>query len=674
MSWWDRLRNRGRAEDELDRELRDHVERQAADHVRNGIPPREARRRARLEFGGHDQIKELCRDAHGARWIEEIGQDVRKAIRQLGARPAFSTALLIILAVGVGANTAVFSIVRGVLLQPLPYWEPESIVALLIFATATGIVLLMTCATIAGLLLARGMTRAPELGIRGALGAGRVRIIGQLLTECVVISIIGGAAGLALSVGILRVASAVAPPVPGLAEASVDVTVLAFAAGLSIITGLLFGAAPAIAWSRFDLVRIMNDAHAPTGRVGRVGRGQALLVAGQVALALVFLTSAGLLLRSFVAHLTFDTGFDPANLMIAAAWNSTPGVSDSGDVATLMTQTERLSSLPGIEAVTLAAPPPLVGAPPRPIEVAGRQPSRDRLEAGIRQVSPDYAEFLGLRVLDGRFFTERDTAGTRRVAVVSESFARKAFGTESAIGQRLVQPVIRSPRGDVGRDTWEVVGVVADVSSPFLQAHPFFASVSDIYLSLRQPRMESVMRDRMNTGMVVRTTGDPSATVPLVREVLREAFPGRTVTTDMLEAALANGSAQPRFFAISAGVFGVVALALAAVGLYSLLSYTVAQRRREIGMRMALGAAGWDVVWPVLRQGGLLVGAGAVVGLFAAIASTRVLESVLFGVTPADPLTLAAVTALLLGVGLVACWLPARQATRIDPMDVLRGA
>ena len=674
MSWWRRLWHRGRAEDELDRELRDHVERQAADHVRAGMPPREARRRARLEFGGLDQIKELCRDARGTRWREEIGQDVRKALRQLGARPAFSTALLTILAVGVGANTAAFSIVRGMLLHPLPYREPENTVALLIFATATGMVLLMTCANVAGLLLARGMTRAPELGIRGALGAGRVRIIGQLLTECVAISVIGGAAGLALSVGILRVASAMAPPVPGLAEASVDVTVLAFAAGLSVITGLLFGAAPAIAWSRVDLARIMNDAHAPTGHVGRVGRGQALLVAGQVALALVFLTSAGLSLRSFVAHLTFDIGFDPANLMSAAAWDSTHGASDVTDLATLTTQTERLSSLPGVEAVALTAPPPLVGALPRPIEVAGRQPSRDRLDAGIRQVSPDYAEFLGLRVLDGRFFTERDTAGTRRVAVVSESFAREAFGAESAIGQRLVQPVIRSPRGDIGRDTWEVIGVVADVSSPFLQVHPLFASVSDIYLSLRQPRMESLERDLMNTALVVRTTGDPSAAVPLVREVLREAFPGRTITTNELETTLANRAAQPRFHAIIAGVFGIVALALAAVGLYSLLSYTVAQRQREIGMRMALGGTGRDVVRLVFRQGGVLVGAGTVVGLFAAIASTRVLESILFGFTPADPLTLAAVTTLLLGVGLVACWLPARQATRIDPMDVLRGA
>ena len=550
--------------------------------------------------------------------------------------------------------------------------------ALLMFTTATGLVLLMTCANVAGLLLARGMVRAPELGIRGAIGASRSRIVRQLLTECVVLGVIGGSAGLVLAVGIIRIAPAIGAHVPRLADVGVDLPVLAFAAGLSVITGLLFGSAPAIASSRVDLARIMNDAHAPAASLGRAN-GQALLVAGQVAIALVFLISAGLLLRSFVAHITFDPGFDPANIVSSIPIDpSSDTRSSPGYTEALMTQMDRISSVPDVEAVALAWPLPLDPAASTPIAVAGRPASN--LEAGVRRVTPSYAETLRLRLLEGRFFTERDTEGSPPVAVVSESFAREAFGAEPAVGQQLLQPTGPSlpGRDPIGGGSWEVIGVVADVSSPFLQTHPLFPSVNDIYLSMRQPRMESVIGVLLQrvelTGVLVRTSGDPTTAIPFIREVLTEVAPGATVNlVDMIETRLSNAAAQPRFYALCAGLFGLVALVLAAIGIYSLLSYAVSQRRREIGVRMALGADRRDVVMLVFRQGGILICVGVIIGLLAAVAATRILGSILFDVTPADPLTFTAGTALLLTVALVACWLPARQATRIAPMDVLKG-
>ncbi len=577
--------------------------------------------------------------------------------------------------------------------------------ALLMLTAATGLVLLMACANVAGLLLARGIVRRRELAIRGALGAGRGRIVRQLLTESVVLSVGGGAAGLAVTAAIMLAAPALVPrSVPGLADAGVDGTVLAFAAGLSIVAGLVFGTVPALAWSRVDLVRVLNDASATAGDgFGRLGtnKAQALLATGQVALAIVFLTGAGLLLRSFVALVTLDLGFDPTNVVITRTVDPAIGrifgaggqlgpdeleamnAREQRFTQTLLMQMERVRNLPGVEAVALASQMPFGVDGARPLHVVGRPaPSepQERLMAGIRMVSPGYTEVVRLRVLAGRFFTERDTAGSPRVAVVSEAFAREAFGGEPAVGQRLAQwrpfPFPDARRGNDGRDdeTWEVVGVVADVRSPLSPASSFMSSTAGgVYLSLLQPGMDRMPSFNL-PGVIVRTASEPLAVVPFLREVLADVSPGAIVNATALDDVLLSLAAQPRFYAVCAGIFGTVALLLAAFGLYSLLSYTVSQRRREIGVRMALGAGSRAVLMLVVRQGGVLVGAGVAIGLPAAAAATRIVESLLFGVTPADPPTIAAVTTILLAVGFIACWLPARRAARIDPMDVLREA
>ncbi len=579
--------------------------------------------------------------------------------------------------------------------------------ALLLLAAATGLLLAMACANVAGLLLARGIVRRRELALRGALGAGRGRIIRHLLTESVVLGAAGGALGLAVAFGILRVAPLLAPgDVPGLDEAGIDRGVLAFAAGLSLAAGLLFGAAPAFAWSRVDLARTLNEeGAAPAAGFGRfrTNGGQAALAVAQVALALVLLTGAGLLLRSFVALVTVDLGLDPANVVTAGVQSRATSRLFGGaggrigpdelaemDAAfrrsaeTLLARLDRIAALPGVDAVALSSGMPLFPAVSvQPVDVAGRPPPRDPRDvrmASIRTVSPGYAEALRLRLRAGRFFTDRDTAGSPRVAVVSESFARGAFRGEPAVGQRLVPSAFSFPGGGPGGGgpggggpgggaAWEVVGVVADVASPFMPAG--MPAASEIYLSMLQPGMSRMPAFDVPT-VAVRAGENPLAVVPFLREVLAEVEPGMPVSTMALDTLLSARAAQPRFYAACAGVFGMAALALAAFGLYAVLGYAVSRRRREIGIRVALGAERRDVLLLVLRQGGAIVAAGVLLGLLAAAAGVRIIESTLFGVTPADPLTFAAVTAVLAAAALLACWLPARRAARIDPLEVLR--
>ena len=573
---------------------------------------------------------------------------------------------------------------------------------LLMLAGAAGLVLLLTCANVAGLLLARGIARRRELAVRAALGATRGAIVHKLLTESVVLSVAGGLFGLGVTAVILRAASGLVPL--RLAEVSVDGTVLAFATGLSVVSGVLLGTVPALAWSRVDVVRSLTDAGAPLAGAFalRTNTGHAVLAIAQIALAFALLTAAGLLLRSFVAFITFDIGFDPANVVVARA-DEPPRLGAFGgggarlgpdqiaalnaaarnSTGALLVELERVGSLRGVEAVALASRMPLAGAGSRPIEVAGRPaPSdpRERLQAGIREVTPGYAQVLGLRLLVGRFFDEGDVAGSRLVAMVSESFAREAFGgAKAAVGQRLALPAFPFTATERDGDSWrqearEIVGVVADVGSPFQTVSALGpAHAGDVYFSILQPAMDQMPFFGFTRPIVaVRTESDPLAVVPFLRDVLADAYPDAIIDATPLETMLSAQTAQPRFYAVCAGIFAGIALLLAAIGLYSLLSYTTSQRRRDFGVRMALGAGSRAVLTLVFKQTAVVLGAGLVIGLLAAAVAARVVESVLFGVTPADPLTLASVTVVLLATGLVACWCPARRSTGIDPMDVLR--
>ena len=560
--------------------------------------------------------------------------------------------------------------------------------ALLALTAATGLVLLIACINVAGLLLARGVTRRRALAVCVALGAGRARILRQLLTESVVLSLGGGALGLAAAALVLRVVPALVPGnVARLDEVGTDGVVLAFTLGLSVLVGLAFGAVPAFQWSRLPLVRVLNEGSAQsTGgfRLLRSSRTRAALATAQVALALVLLIGAGLLLRSFVGLLTIDRGYDPANVIAAHTrnpdlgfrpGNMTPDAMAELNAASqrfqeaLLEGMDRLARLPEVAAVGVSSGLPLAapGGMTTTVRVDGRPPPADRSElprARLRVASPGYFDVLRLRLRDGRLYTRLDGAGGPRVVVVNETFARETFGGAPVVGQRL-------RFGGVGgeQESWEVIGVVADIRYSGLAVTE---SPAELFVSTHQAQFAQTFAFAPPF-VAVRTAGDPLAVIPFLAEAVTEAHPRATLDNVMtMEARLSAAIAQPRFYAGFVGFFAALALFLAAFGVYALLSYTVAQRRREIGVRMALGAQRGNIVGLVVRQGAALVAAGAVAGLLAATASSRVLESFLYGVTTDDRLTFVAAPLVLVAVAIFACWLPARRATRIDPMDALR--
>ena len=539
--------------------------------------------------------------------------------------------------------------------------------ALLALSAAVALVLLIACSNVAGLLLARGVTRRRELALRAALGAGRGRVVRQLLTESVVLGLGGGLVGLAAATGVLRAVPALVPGyVARLHEVGADGAVLAFTLGLSVLVGLAFGAAPAFQWSGTGLVGTLNEGSPQAAggfRLLRSSRSRAALAAGQAALAIVLLVGAGLLLRTFVELVTIDRGYDPANVITARTRNPDRGAPSRPFSEALLAETQGMARLPGVAAVGLSSGLPLAySAFGAAMRAAGRPAPNDPSESPvsfIQVVSPGYFDVMRLRVRSGRLFTRLDGPGGPRVVVVSETLAREVFGGAPAVGQQVL----------LGEQPLEVIGVVTDIRYSGLGS---FESLAEAYLSVHQPGPPAFMFS-FSPFISVRTAGDPSGVVPLLREAAAAAHPRASLEDVMtMDARLSATFAEPRFYAVFAGFFAALALFLAASGLYGLLSYTVAQRRREIGVRIALGAQARDILALVVRQGAALVAAGAVAGLLAAAAASRILESFLFGVTPYDHLTFVGAPLSLAAVALVACWLPARRATRIDPMDTLR--
>ena len=560
--------------------------------------------------------------------------------------------------------------------------------ALLALTAATALVLLIACINVAGLLLARGVTRRRSLAVCAALGAGRGRLVRQLLTESVVLSTGGGLLGPAAAAVVLRGLPAVVPgDVARLDDVGINGTGLAFALALSVVVGLAFGAAPAFQWSRFSLVRALNEGSAQASggfRLLRSNRARAALAAAQVALAVVLLVGAGLLLRSFVGLVTVDRGYDSTNVITARTRNPEarrgaslpePGAGDGGAdarfQAALLEAMTRLEGLPDVAAVGISSGLPLASGGTTTstrVRVAGQPESADpgdRLSSRVAWASPGYFDAMRLRLLDGRLFTRSDRVGGPGVVVVNETFARALSRDGQAVGQRVQFGF--GGRGD-DEPWWEVIGVVADMRYAGLtvagqQAEAF--APADQAQAARPVGADAFV--------TARTTGDPVALIPFIREAVVEAHPRAEIEDVMtMDGRLSLAVAQPRFYTVLVGFFAALALFLAASGIYGLLSYTVAQRRGEIGIRMALGARRGDILGLVVRQGAVLVAAGAAVGLAAGALSSRVLESFLYGVATDDRLTFAAAPLVLVAVALVACWLPARRATRVDPMEVLR--
>jgi predicted permease len=539
--------------------------------------------------------------------------------------------------------------------------------ALTILLAAVGFVLLITCANVAGLLLVRASGRQREIAIRQALGAGRGRLIRQLLSESVLLAAAGGALGVAVAQQALDALVRLSPGrFPRLPEAGIDLRVLAFALALSVATGILFGIAPALHASGADLQEQLKEGARGDSGSARGGRLRSALVVGEVALSLVLLVAAGLLVRTLWRLQRVDPGFDSRGLATASVWLPQPNLIETGRyfqhgsrVTLFRRILERAQALPGVDAAVAATRAPFGGArATTSFRIDGRDPEHGGIaSADLVSVSPGYFSAMKVPLLRGRLFADQDDERSHPVAIVSESLARRAFPGEDPIGKQVQLP------GRNGPGPWtSIVGVVRDVKMDALDAdqrpvlyRPLWqVSSMNVTFVLRGPRRAAELASRIENA--VRGI-DPELPVYAVRS---------------MEEAMASTVSQRRFAMLLLGLFAGAALVLSAIGIYGIVSYTVARRTREIGIRMALGARPADALALVIGQGVRLILAGVALGLAGSLVLTRALATLLYGVSPRDPVTFAGIAALLVVVALAASYLPARRASVISPTEALR--
>jgi len=547
----------------------------------------------------------------------------------------------------------------GLRIESLHEWTVRRVKpALLVLLIGVGLVLLVACANVANLLLARGSTREREVAVRLAMGAGRGGVLQQLFAESLLLALAGGAAGLLLAVWMTDLFIALAPAwFPRLELVQVDGATLAFGLGLAVLTGMLFGAAPALHSSELNPSEALRGARSATAsRVA--GRIRSLLVVTEVALAVVLLVGASLLLRSFAGLLDWQPGFDRDNLVMVQVFSS-PAKYPKGQLIGQLHQraVSELAQVPGVVSASAASAGPLFGGDGESeFQIEGRAEPLAGQKPVVAwfDVEPNYFRTVGIRFLEGRDFTARDDAIAPVVAIINETMARRHWPDASPLGQRI--------RMVAQNATLEIVGVVADVH-PFRPDEP---PQPEIYWPHQQ-------MPRWAIHFVLRTAGDPAAVMPTIRARLAQVDPeldlGRMFTMRELESCQL---VEPRFYSTLLGAFAAVALTIAVVGVYGVMAFFVAQRTQEIGVRMALGAQPADIFRLVLRHGGGLALGGLAAGLVLALALTGLMRSLLIGISPTDPLTFVFAAALLLVVGLLACWIPARRATRVDPMIALR--
>ena len=874
MKWWNRLWHREKLEEQLEKEMRFHLEQHANELIERGCEPGEARRQARLALGGPEQVKEECRDARGTRWLEDLWQDFRYAARTLRRRPGFTAVAIITLALGIGASTAIFSAVNPILFEPLPYpqaarimmiwdrgadgsrayvtfgtfrevqqrsrsfealaatkacqptltgaadperldgqcvsadyfrvlgvrpalgrdfdsnddrvkgpkvailsyrlwarrfhgdgalvgrqvtiddslytvigvmprgfedvlvssaevWMPlqydaslpadgqewghhlrmegrlkpglrterarrelEAIAhtrtpefsrppwasmklgfilnslgedvtrgvkpALLAVLGAVLLLLAIACVNVMNLLLARGAQRQSEFAMRAALGAGRMRMIRQLLTESLLLAMLGG--GLGMLVAEFGVDALVWLSPEGLPRASaigVDGAVFGFAAGITALIGLFVGLIPALRAYASDLNLALRQGSRNTA--GGHQRTRRALVIAEVALALVLLVSAGLLLRSLERLFSVAPGFDASHVLTMQVQTNGRRFDDDNVNRQFFAQAlEAVRQIPGVAAAGFTSQLPLSGDPFGVYGVRFDPAMRGNQadESLFRYaVSPGYLESMGIRLRRGRFLDAHDTQGAPLAVVINESLGRRKFPGRDPLGQRL----------HVGPESlpWAtIVGVVADVKQTSLsvgQEDAFYMTIAQGWFT------DNVM------SLVVRTRGDATALGPVIKKAIWGVDKDQPITrVASMEGLLAASAAERRFALIVFEAFALVALVLAATGIYGVLSGSVTERMREIGVRSALGASRADIVALVVRQAMTLTGLGVMLGLVGAVAASRALMALLFGVSPLDPVTYLGVMALLGSVAAMAAWVPAWRAARVDPTIALR--
>jgi putative ABC transport system permease protein len=860
------LLRRSQAEIELDEELCYHIEQQTEQNIRLGMPPEEARIAARKAFGGVEQAKEQSRDARGIRWLEDLWQDLRYGMRMLVKNPGFTLIAVITLALGIGANTAIFSVVDAIVFRPLPYEESERLVqvwpvnlrhsaeggapypnfvdwrdrsrvfeqiaaygdrsfivtggeeaqriigvgvspsllpllrvkpalgrvmmekdnrveaaptvlishrlwrdrfgadpqaigktmtldgksfavigvmppgfqfpeeaelwapvahvytgildnrnagslnvigrlktgvglkqaqaemetisrqleqeypnantgwsvrlipqhelivgdiqrTLLILLCAVGFVLLIACANVANLSLARGAARRKETAIRVALGASRFRLIRQHLTESILLALLGGGLGVLAAYWSLNLLiNSLPDKLPRANEIGLDGRVLSVACLVSILTGILFGLAPAVQGSKPVLNETLKEGCGKaTGSAGN-SRLRGLLVIAEVALSLVLLVGAGLLMKSFWHLRQVNPGFDYENaLALRLSLPNYKYPENRQQVAFYQQALSRLKTLPGVTSVAASTLLPLSGSRSRQsFSVEGRAPSSpgEVLQADDRSISPGYFRTVGIPLLRGRDFTEEDDTNAALVVIINETMARRFWPGGDALGKRI----------EVGRSIREIVGIVGDVKHRRLDAE----LTSEMYLPYPQ-------NPRPNLSFVARTNVDQTSLAAAARNELRNIDRDQPISEITSLAQLRSRSvAQPRIITLLLGLFAAIALALATVGIYGVISYSVTRRTHEIGIRVAMGARAVDVLKLVLRQGMALILIGIVIGLASSFALMRLMSNMLFEVSPTDPLTFLVIAMLLTFVALLACWAPARRAMKVDPLVAIR--
>ena len=522
---------------------------------------------------------------------------------------------------------------------------------------AVGFVLLIACANVANLLLVRAAARQKEIALRTALGASRLRIIRQMLTESLLLSLLGGALGALLAVwGVELLVNLSANSLPPTVDVKIDSNVLAFTFVIAIVTGLLFGLAPAFRSAKVNLIDSLKDG--ARGAEGTLrNRTRSLLIVFESAVAVVLLIGAGLLVRSLIALQSVDPGFEANNVLTLRLDLPNKKYEGAGRLANFFEQLEsRVSSLPGVQSVGLVTDLPMSGQlSDLPYTVEGRPPvAPDQpLNADFRLVNSNYFSALRIPLLRGRNFTEQEVREGKPVTIVSKQLVDTVFPNEDPLGKRLVS--------GMSGIAFEIIGVVGDIRHTSLGTQPF----PTWYLPTRD------FANRRN--LVIRTQNDPLSIAGAVRQEVHALDPDLPISemkrmTDWVDSSVA----VPRYYTTLLGLFAALAMILAATGIYGVMSYTVAQRTHEIGVRMAMGARRLDVLKLVVRHGMLLTLIGVSVGLAGAFALTRVMQSLLFGVTAKDPLTFAAVAGLLSLVAFFACLVPALRATKVDPLVALR--
>jgi putative ABC transport system permease protein len=535
--------------------------------------------------------------------------------------------------------------------------------ALFILLGAVACVLLIACANVANLLLARATSRHKEMAIRAALGASRMRVIRQLLTESVLLSLVGGAVGLLLAVWWSDLLVALGKDdIPRAVQVAIDWRVLGFTIGVSVLTGLIFGMVPAFHSSKTALVESLKEGGRGTGEGARRNRVRSLLVVVELAIAVVLMVSAGLLIQSLWRLQNVNSGLQPENVLTfnlglpEVEYNTTKQGQFFADLKT------RLETAPGVQSASSVYPLPL--SEERfsiSFQIEGREvPEKDEPSGDFFTTGVGYFRTMGIPILKGRDFDHNDRHGSKPVIIITDTFAREYFPNEDPIGKRI-QPGI-STIEDEDSSMREIVGVVGDVRNRGLNTEPRVA----YYVPHTQVPLSQMV-------VVVKTDKDPRSLVSAATKDVAAMDPDLPLfAVKTMEEYLSASVATPRFNTTLLSIFAAVALVLTVVGLYGVMSYSVAQRTNEIGIRLALGAQGRDVLMMIVKQGSQLILIGLAIGLGGAIALTRLMESLLFGVTAKDPFTFAAVATLLAVVALLACYVPAWRATKVDPMEALR--